>query len=82
MKRLKKLTGDAMSDSALGIGSTVWIFDENHRVYVKGAGHFSAGHLIYREHWRPTNITSETRVSWVLDGLQLRRIPCEAEKSR
>jgi hypothetical protein len=55
---------------ALGVGSTVWIFDENRRVYPDGPdGRRSFGtRPIWREHWRPTMILSETRVSWCLEG--------------
>ncbi len=48
----------------IGIGSTVWVFDINHRVYHKnGERH----RLIWREHWRPRKIVADTRVSWILD---------------
>ena len=47
------------------IGDTVYVFDVNRRVYPKDA---SLGRSpIYREHFRPIRIASETRVSWVLD---------------
>jgi hypothetical protein len=54
----------------LAIGSTVWIFDAERRVYAKEK--MSPGKLwysgapIWREHWRPTAIVGETRVSWIL----------------
>ena len=57
-----------MSDKgkpAVGIGSTVWWFDQNCRVYAKSASGGSTGSPIYREHWRETTITGETLRSWV-----------------
>ncbi len=54
-----------MPDDALGatlkIGSTVWRFDLNHRVYARG----SMGPPIYREHFVAMKIESETSRSWV-----------------
>lgn len=50
--------------SEIGIGSTVWVFDENSREYRKnGAGWGSA---IYRAHWVPVNVTGENRASWLV----------------
>jgi hypothetical protein len=43
----------------IGIGSTVWVFDHNYRTYDDNRK------LIYRDHWRPTEITGETRASWI-----------------
>ncbi len=51
----------------LHVGSTVWIFDYNHRVYAKDASGRSIGGPIWREHWVPYKITGETRVSWITD---------------
>jgi len=51
--------------TTLSIGSTVWIFDENYRVYTKDGPGW--GRIIYREHFRPHEIVGETGVSWVLD---------------
>lgn len=48
------------------IGDTIWIFDGNHRVYRKGPDGRSTGGPIWREHWRPYAITSETSRSWVV----------------
>jgi len=48
------------------IGDTVWIFDENHRVYRKDENGRSFGGPIYREHWVPTKITGETTRSWLI----------------
>lgn len=45
----------------LGIGSTVWQFDPNRRVYDKEKG----GGPIYREHFRAHTIIGETSRSWI-----------------
>lgn len=52
----------------VGVGSTVWIFDLNRRIYTKpDKGHIWTGsRIIYREHWRPKVITSETKQSFIL----------------
>ena len=56
----------------LAVGSTLWIFDQNRRVYAKEklppGKLWPSGPPIWREHWRPCVITGETRVSWVVDG--------------
>jgi hypothetical protein len=51
--------------STLGIGSTIWRFDGNYRVYAKNERGLSTGGPIYREHWRPVQIVGETSRSWV-----------------
>jgi hypothetical protein len=50
---------------SVGVGSTVWYFDENRRVYLKGGDGRSCGGPIWREHWRPVAIVSENSVSWI-----------------
>lgn len=45
----------------IGIGSKLWRFDVNRRVYVKG----KPG-PVWREHWEPLEVIGETRVSWVV----------------
>lgn len=45
------------------MSKTIWIFDINHRVY---ANNRSAP--IWKEHWRPHEVVSETSRSWVLDN--------------
>jgi hypothetical protein len=66
---------------ALSIGSTVWVFDSNRRVYAKppGPGHTSGG-PIWREHWVERKVVGETRVSWITGrGERLpKRRGCEA----
>lgn len=47
----------------LKIGSTVWLFNVNRRVYAKRDGH--GGGPIYRHHFEPLEIIGETRVSWL-----------------
>lgn len=50
----------------VGIGSVIWRFDVNHRVYLKdpNTGR-STGGPIYREHWQRYTITGETPRSWI-----------------
>lgn len=58
-----------MSTDQIGIGSTIWIFDPNRRVYPRdehGKVPISAG-PIYREHWIPIKIVGENRRSWILE---------------
>ena len=54
-----------MGKPAVGIGSTVWWFDNNRRVYAKDERGHAVGGPIYREHWRETTITGETPRSWL-----------------
>ncbi len=53
----------------IGIGSTVWVFDINRRVYPpKPAGKlWSTGGPIYRHHWVPQRISGQTARSWLTD---------------
>ena len=53
------------STALLGIGSTIWIFDSNRRVYPEPRSAYGGGGPIYREHWRPVTIEGETSRSWV-----------------
>ncbi len=48
----------------LKVGSPIWIFDANHRVYPRDGGMHSSP--IWREHWRKHVIVGETRVSWLV----------------
>ena len=48
------------------IGDTVWYFDPNHRVYNRDANGRRIGGPIWREHWRPVEVTGETRLSWIV----------------
>ena len=48
----------------MNIGTTIWIFDINRRKYRPGG---VGGGPIWREHWRPETIRSETSRSWVTD---------------
>ena len=47
----------------LKIGSIIWRFDENRRVYTHPTT-LGGGRLIYREHWRPVEVVGETSRSW------------------
>ncbi len=53
----------------LQIGSTVWKFDQNYRVYNDG----EPG-PVYREHFRPHKIIDETSRSWVLDNYKRTKV--------
>lgn len=46
------------------IGQTVYVFDINRRVYRKKDG-LGSGGPIWREHYRPDVVVSETSRSWV-----------------
>jgi hypothetical protein len=54
---------------SLGIGSTIWRFDINRRVYPprKSGERYSSEGPIWRQHWKPEKIESETSRSWVTD---------------
>ncbi len=63
-----------MTETAkVGVGSPVWIFSENRRVYRKdGVG----GGPIWREHWRQDKIIGETSRSWIVgQGSWEQKIP-------
>lgn len=62
----------------LGIGSTVWVFDQNRREYRRDANGRSFGGPIRLEQWREQTITGENRASWILSGgrkMAKRQIP-------
>lgn len=44
------------------IGTTVYVFEENHRVYAKSG----QGGPIWREHWVPREVVGETTQSWLI----------------
>lgn len=50
--------------SEIAVGSTVYVFDVNRRVYDRSSGATSAP--IYREHFKPETVTGETSRSWVV----------------
>ena len=62
-----------MTETAkVGIGSPVWIFNSNRRVYREGA----RGGPIWREHWMPEKIVGETSRSWIVgQGTWEKKIP-------
>ena len=47
--------------TSLTIGSTLWEFDPNYRVYGS-----NRGAPIYAEHFRPVTVTGETPRSWLV----------------
>lgn len=61
------------------IGDTIWIFDQNRRVYPKGGG-IGKG-PIWREHWRPEQIIGETKRSWLV-GSEWRPIKVDKKEPR
>lgn len=52
----------------LKVGSKLWQFDHNRRVYRKDANGISTGGPIWREHWKPVEVVGETRVSWLISS--------------
>lgn len=57
----------AIEGCDIKIGSPVWIFDINHRVYRRGPnGESLGGGPIWREHWVKHEIIGETSRSWVV----------------
>lgn len=66
------------------IGDILYRFDGNYRVYPKREeGGLPRGGPIYREHFRPSAIIGETRLSWVIDGdykVSKRDMSCPAAK--
>lgn len=61
-------TATAAPSAGTTIGDSVWVFDENRRVYTKPAKGkvYSSGPPIWREHWRQMWIIGENRRSWLL----------------
>ncbi len=67
------LMSSPLDANAIGIGSTVWIFDQNRRVYRKTG---SSRGPVWREHWRPEKIIGETSRSWIVgQGWNETKIP-------
>lgn len=50
----------------LRVGDILLTFQDSHRVYQRDDRGRAVCGPIWREHWRPTPITGETRVSWQL----------------
>lgn len=50
----------------LSIGSIIWWWDVNLRVYHKDQAGRSVGGSIWREHWRPREVIGETSRSWLI----------------
>ena len=49
----------------LKVGDKVFVFDDNHREYVRDSNGNSSGGPIYRKHFVETTITGETPRSWI-----------------
>ena len=60
--------GGTVYSAPLQVGDTIWYFDTNRRVYPppEPGRIWASGGPIWREHWRPVQITGETSRSWVL----------------
>jgi hypothetical protein len=59
-----------MSAKLIGIGTQLFVFDENRRVYPSvgtGARRVITGAPIYREHFRPLKVVGQTSRSWLLE---------------
>jgi hypothetical protein len=62
---------------SLTIGSRLWLFDQNRRVYPppKPGQLWSSSAPIYAEHFAPHRITNETRTHWVVGaGTRVRKL--------
>lgn len=56
-------------DTELRVGSTVWVFDQNHRVYPPTPkGRLCSDGPIYREHWVARQIVGDNKATWLLNG--------------
>ena len=54
------------------VGETIWKFEQIHRVYRRNSEGRCFGEPIWREHWVPRKVKSETSRSWVLsDGTKV-----------
>lgn len=53
------------SQPALQIGDTVYVYNNNRRVYPAGQ---AGSRPIYRHHWEPLQITGINRVSYILEN--------------
>lgn len=49
------------------IGKTIWVFNRNYRIYRDDDGNKTDG-PVYKHHWRPHEVVSETTHSWILDN--------------
>lgn len=64
------------------VGTDVWIFDRNRRVYRKNDRGYSYGAPLYREKWVRLKIVGETSRSWVVDSHLMLKIPKKGPSSR
>ena len=65
------------SSPKIAVGSTVWRFDINHRIYPENKD--MCGAPIYRKHFIPEKITGETSRSWITE--RGNKIPKKAERT-
>jgi hypothetical protein len=59
------------------VGSKIWIFNSDHRVYRPG----SMGPPIWREYWEEKTITGETRISWLVGPKKISKKDLAAGKA-
>jgi hypothetical protein len=52
---------------SIGIGSTIWVFNSNNRVYRKDHKGRVIGGPIWEKHWEPRKIIGETSRSWLIE---------------
>lgn len=65
-----------MTSPIIGIGSTVWVFNPNHREYEYDDKGRAIGGPNYRAHFRPYVINGETARSWLIgDGYGVLKVP-------
>jgi hypothetical protein len=55
-----------MSDETVRVGSRLWKWDENRRVYARSAERRSFGSPIYAEHFVEVEVVAETGRSWIV----------------
>lgn len=54
------------NDTEIAIGTRLWLFSENRRVYAKNAKDEYAGGPIYSEHFQECFVTGETKGCWIV----------------
>lgn len=73
---------ERLAPASIGIGSTLWRFDENRRRYMKPTEKGRIwGDLIWREHWVEMFVIGETRVSWLVGSSPDAREPFKLPKA-
>lgn len=62
------MSSDSKEELKPHVGMTVWVFDENRRIYPerKPGEAYGGGGPIWREHWTKRQIVGETSKSWLV----------------